>query len=356
MKLNTPLKIALFISLIVSIITSIILITITYFWRIEINYLYILLAVIIIHLSSFSLIYFLLKKLITKKIKILYRIIHNYKINKEDFPINMDEDVLATTEEDVMDWVKLNRDEILKLKEQELFRKEFLGNLSHELKTPIFSIQGYILTLLEGGLEDKDINTKFLNRAAKGVDRMTRIIKDLDVITKFESDRIELNVLNNNIVTISNEVIDALEMKAKENDVTLRFNKKYSEAIIVKCDADKITQVLSNLINNAINYSKKNGYIELRFFDIEDNVLVEVSDDGIGIKKEHIPRLFERFYRIDKSRARNQGGTGLGLAIVKHIIEAHGQSINVRSTKNEGSTFSFTLKKGKKNFLINRDN
>ena len=346
MKLNTPLQIALFISLLISLITSSILLTITYFARIEIHYIYISLYTIVIFLICFCLIYFLLEKLITKKIKTLYRIIHNYKINKNDFPINMNENVLYDAEEDVVDWVKLNRSEILKLKEQESFRKEFLGNLSHELKTPIFSIQGYILTLLEGGLEDKDINSDFLNRASKSVDRMTRIIDDLDIITKFESDRIELNILNNNIVAIANEALNDLEIRAKENDITLKFNKQYSEDITVKCDADKITQVLSNLINNAINYSKKGGYIELRFFDIEDNILIEVSDDGIGIKKEHIPRLFERFYRVDKSRARNQGGTGLGLAIVKHIIEAHGQSINVRSTKNEGSTFSFTLKKG----------
>ena len=347
MKLNTPLRIALFLALVLSVVASTTLVTTAYLSSVKVDNLYLLLSAIVIYLTSFALIYFLLEKLITKKIKTLYRIIHNYKINKEDFPIKMNEDILSSTEEDVKDWLNINKAEILKLKEQELFRKEFLGNLSHELKTPIFNIQGYILTLLEGGLEDKEINTKFLNRASKGVDRMTRIIEDLDVITKFESDRIELNFLNNNIVAISKEVIDDLEMKAKENDVMLRFNKKYSEAIMVKCDSDKITQVLSNLINNAINYSKKEGYIELRFFDIEDNVLIEVSDNGIGINKEHIPRLFERFYRVDKSRARNQGGTGLGLAIVKHIIEAHGQTINVRSTQNEGSTFSFTLKKGK---------
>ena len=230
---------------------------------------------------------------------------------------------------------------------QEEFRREFLGNLSHELKTPIFSIQGYILTLLEGGLEDENINRAFLERASKGVDRVTGIIEDLDLITRIESERLKLNLAPVNILSLAREIVESLEIKAQKRNVKLSLDWKRigSQEINVLCDRDKIGQVLSNIINNSINYGVENGHTEVRFFDLEDNILIEVSDDGVGIREEHLPRLFERFYRVDKSRARNEGGTGLGLAIVKHLVEAHGQTIDVRSTEGQGSTFSFTLKK-----------
>ena len=264
--------------------------------------------------------------------------------------MSMNEDVLEKSEQEVMSWVDKNREEIEKLKLQEEFRREFLGNLSHELKTPIFSIQGYILTLLEGGLEDENINRTFLERASKGVDRMTGIVEDLDMITKIESERLKLNLDKVDVVDLAKEIIESLEIKAEKRKVKLMLDLKRigSHEVNVLCDRDKIGQVLTNLINNSINYSVENGRTEVRFFDLEDNVLIEVSDDGVGIKEEHLPRLFERFYRVDKSRSRNEGGTGLGLAIVKHIVEAHGQTINVRSTEGKGSTFSFTLRKLKK--------
>ena len=176
---------------------------------------------------------------------------------------------------------------------------------------------------------------------------MTRIVEDLDVITKFESERIKLNIEKTDVIHLAKDIIEGIEIYALEKGVNVVFNENYIVPIEVYCDRDKIGQVLTNLINNAINYSKEGGRVEVRFFDIEDNVLVEVSDDGIGMDEKHLNRIFERFYRVDKSRARNQGGTGLGLAIVKHIVEAHGQSIDVRSTKSVGSTFSFTLKKAK---------
>lgn len=297
--------------------------------------------------STYLLIYYLLEKLITQKIRLLYRTIHNFKINRGDFPLKMSEDVLGKTETEVIGWVEKSREEIEKLRHQEEFRREFLGNLSHELKTPIFSIQGYILTLLEGGLEDENINRAFLERASKGVDRMTGILEDLDVITKIESEKLVLNTGSVNIVDLAKDIVESLEIKAQKRNVTLSLDWKRggSQEINVICDKDKIGQVLGNLINNSINYGVENGHTEVRFFDLEDNILIEVSDDGIGIKEEHLPRLFERFYRVDKSRVRNEGGTGLGLAIVKHLVEAHDQTISVRSTVGQGSTFSFTLKK-----------
>jgi len=298
-------------------------------------------------LFSYLIIYYLLEKLITQKIRLLYRTIHNFKINRGDFPIKMNEDVLGQSEKEVLSWVEKNREEIDKLRHQEEFRREFLGNLSHELKTPIFSIQGYILTLLEGGLEDENINRLFLERASKGVDRMTGIIEDLDMITKIESEKLKLNTAVVNIVELAKEISESLEFKAQKRNVTLSLDWKRagSQEINVLCDEDKIGQVLTNLINNSINYGVEGGNTEVRFFDLEDNILIEVSDDGIGIAEVQLPRLFERFYRVDKSRSRNEGGSGLGLAIVKHIVEAHGQTINVRSTVGQGSTFSFTLKK-----------
>ena len=347
MRIKTPNQFAFLLATVVAIFFTVFVLVLNYILEFQVSIVYYLISIIVLWLFSYFIIYYLLEKLITQKIRVLYRTIHNYKISKEDFPIDMSQDLLSATEKEVMNWAESNREEIAKLKGQEAFRKEFLGNLAHELRTPIFSIQGYILTLLEGGLDDDKINKEFLKRASKGVDRMTRIVEDLDVITKFESERIKLNIEKADIIQLSEEIMEGVEIYALEKRVKVTFNKNYNVPIDVLCDRDKIGQVLTNLINNAINYSKEGGGIEVRFFDIEDNILIEVSDDGIGMDEIHLNRIFERFYRVDKSRARNQGGTGLGLAIVKHIVEAHGQSINVRSTKGKGSTFSFTLKKAK---------
>ena len=291
------------------------------------------------------LIYLLLESFINQKIRLLYRMVQSYKMTKIDHNIDMREDILSLTEVDILKWVKTNRAELSKLKEEEKFRREFIGNLAHELKTPIFSIQGYILTLLEGGLDDDNVNRKFLNRTLKGVERMNRIISDLDMITKFESEKIDMDFKENNLVEIGNEIIESLELKAQEKKVKIEFSKSYDSPIKVMCDKSKIGQVFQNLIMNAVNYSEPESKVVIRFINLDKNILIEVEDDGIGIEEKHLNRLFERFYRVDKSRARNEGGTGLGLAIVKHIIEAHGHKIQVRSTLSKGSTFYFTLSK-----------
>lgn len=297
---------------------------------------------------GYFLIYYLVDKFVYAKVKLIYKSISSTKIRKSDKEqISRSEDMLAEVNQEVAKWAEDQKKEIEKLIIQEEFRREFLGNLAHELKTPVFSIQGYILTLLEGGLEDPNINRDFLERAANGVDRITHIIEDLDAITKLESGIVSLNLKKTDIVDLCEEILESLEMKAEEKHITLGFNRNYDKPIYVECDSGRIAQVISNLVVNSINYGKEEGKTTIRFFDMDDKIMVEVADDGPGIAQEHLPRIFERFYRVDKSRSRHAGGSGLGLAIVKHILEAHNETINVRSTEDVGTTFSFTLKRAK---------
>ncbi|MEO0404089.1 MAG: ATP-binding protein [Bacteroidota bacterium] len=220
-----------------------------------------------------------------------------------------------------------------------------MGNLAHELKTPVFNIQGYILTLLEGALEDPDNNRKFLKKAAKSVDRITALIEDMDVITKIEDGHYDMETSKFDLVELTKDVIDSVERKAKNAEISLLLKNPNQKSIMVTADMPKIEQVITNLLVNSIKYGKQDGKSIFSFYDMDDTVLVEVADDGIGISEDDLPRIFERFYRVDKSRSRHAGGSGLGLAIVKHIIDAHGQTVNVRSTPGVGSTFSFTLEK-----------
>jgi two-component system phosphate regulon sensor histidine kinase PhoR len=282
--------------------------------------------------------YFLIRKYIQKRIEILYRTIQNQKL---DVTNSFD---LETSEQDVKKWLSERSAEIEHLKDTEQFRRDFLGNVSHELKTPIFNIQGYVLTLLEGALEDKEINRKYLLRTEKSVERMISIVEDLESISHLETNVEEIKFGQFDIVATCSAVLDALEDKAKQNAISIVFDKEY-KPILVQADEQKISQVLTNLLVNSIKYGNQNGITKVHFFDMNDVLLVEVSDDGIGIEEPHLARLCERFYRVDDSRSREKGGTGLGLSIVKHIIESHQQTLNIRSTVGEGSTFSFTLKK-----------
>lgn len=298
-------------------------------------------------ISSFILLgagfYLLIYTAFNEKLKVIYRIIYNTKNPNKGKNLSLTTDRIEEALEEVTEWSKKETAEIEKGKEKEIFSREFIGNVSHELKTPVFTVQGYLLTLLDGGLEDESINRKFLERAYNGVDRMTRIIEDLDVITKIESGTLNLNITEFDVIELAQELMEELEILAKKKNITLRFGKENLSPIKVKADKSKIAQVLSNLINNAIYYGKENGETILRFLEVDNEILIEVADNGSGIAQEHLPRLFERFYRVEQSRDRNKGGSGLGLAIVKHIIESHGQSVNVRSTVGIGSTFSFTL-------------
>ena len=295
---------------------------------------------------ALAIIYSAIERFIYQKVRIIYKNIHRFKSTKERAKdVKMNEDVMDKVQNDVMDWATERVEEISQLKEQDSFRKDFIGNVAHELKTPVFNIQGYILTLLEGALEDPENNRKFLIKAAKNTDRMAALIEDLDVITKIESGYLELEQGTFNLSDLVTEVLDQLEQKAKRFGIQVEFVDEGRRNVDVVGDAPRIEQVVTNLVSNSLRYGKEVGKTQVRFFDMEEQVLIEVADDGIGMSEEHLPRIFERFYRVDKSRSRNAGGSGLGLSIVKHIIEAHEQSISVRSTPNKGSTFSFTMKK-----------
>ena len=241
---------------------------------------------------------------------------------------------------------KTRLEEINILKDQENYRREFLGNVSHELKTPLFTIQGYILTLIEGALKDKKVRGKYLRRSAKGVDRLISIVKDLDLITQFESGIKTVDKTNFNIYELIENVYDLMEFESEKNNTKLLVYNENNTPVIVNADKERILQVLTNLVVNSIKYGKEGGYTKVKVEEYDkDRIIVRIKDNGEGIEDEHLPRLFERFYRIDKNRSRKKGGSGLGLSIVKHIIEAHQEQIFVESKIGQGTEFSFTLQK-----------
>ncbi len=257
-------------------------------------------------------------------------------------------DPIQNVEDEVRHWATQRTSEISRLQDQEKFRREFLSNISHEFKTPLFAVQGYIETLLEGIIEeDPDTALHFLNKASKNIDRLTYLINDLDEITKLETGIISLNIERFDIVQLINETKEQLEDKAKNHDIQLLFNIKSNNPIYVKADRKKIQQVLVNLIDNSIKYGKPQGKTTISVFHLIDQILIEVTDNGIGIEEKSVARVFERFFRTDKSRSRDIGGSGLGLSIVKHIVEVHEQTVNARSTEGVGTTFGFTLSKAK---------
>ena len=293
---------------------------------------------------TFVIIQWRIEQFIYSRIKKLYddlTILQSSAINTG--PVTTDMKTLTAEIEKFAQEKKL---EIVGLKVREQYRKDFLGNISHELKTPLFMIQGYILTLLDGAVDDKKVAKKYLQRAAKGVDRLAYIIKDLDLITKFEAGNLTVEPEAFDAVELVKSVFEMLEMRASKKNITLTFDMEYQQPIFVWADAEKIQQVLTNLIVNAIKYGHEDGTIEVSIEDlVKSKVIIRITDNGEGIAKEHIPRLFERFYRVDKSGSRKEGGSGLGLSIVKHIIEAHGEKIYVESVLGVGSEFSFTLEK-----------
>ena len=301
---------------------------------------------LVFYAATFFLIQFRVEHFIYKRVKKIYDDVSLLETTSYvNQPVTTD---MATLTKEVKKFARDKKLEIETLKIREEYRKEFLGNVSHELKTPLFTIQGYLLTLLDGAMEDKNIRTKYLERAEKGVERLIYIVKDLDMITKLEVGEINLDVTRFNIVEVIQNVFDLFEMKAANKNITLTFDTKYAKPIWVMADQEKIQQVVTNLVVNSIKYGKKGGTTEVGIEDLTKNkVIVRITDNGEGIEKQNIPRLFERFYRVDKSGARSEGGSGLGLAIVKHIIEGHDEKIYVESQIGVGSEFSFTLEKTK---------
>jgi two-component system phosphate regulon sensor histidine kinase PhoR len=305
-------------------------------------------------ISSYVVFYYLIEKYVYSKIKLIYKLIHNLKLGRDlrdALGEHVSADPINDVEQEVKAWAKEKKSEIDELRKQERFRREFLSNISHEFKTPLFAIQGYIEAIQEDNFEDTDMARQFLEKAEKNVDRLSYLIQDLDEISKLESGEMPINYAKFKINDLIKEVFESLELKAKQYQIKLIFKQKYDDAIMVVADREKIRQVLVNLIDNSFKYGKEEGSTAVSLFELHDQVLVEVTDDGIGIGEKYLPRLFERFFRTDTSRSRQIGGSGLGLSIVKHIIEAHQQTINVRSTEGLGSTFGFTLQKAKQSAL-----
>jgi two-component system phosphate regulon sensor histidine kinase PhoR len=295
---------------------------------------------------SYFIFRYTLDRFIYSKIRLIYKSIHSVKAGKgERVRFKPGADVIENVRNDVERWEGIHQEEIDRLKQLEQYRRDFIGNISHELKTPLFNVQGYVETLLDGGLEDPMINKEYLRRTEKSVERLIRIVEDLDEIAQLESGQISLNISRFDIVALTREVIDLLEMKARKYEVMITLPEQ-QKPLMVEGDREKIRQVLTNIIDNTIRYRNEQApRTKIGFFDMDENILTEVTDNGIGIDQEEVPRVFERFYRTGRGRAKSKKGKGLGLAIVKHIIEAHQQTVNVRSTIGVGTTFGFTLRK-----------
>lgn len=344
MKLRRTYKFAYKTSLLQTLVVAILIIILSYFFFKIVNIWFVFLASLLFYSISFLIIQFRVEQFIYKRVKNIYdevSLLDVSDLKKKSITSDME-----TLSKEVKKFAEDKRLEIEMLQIREEYRREFLGNVAHELKTPLFTVQGYILTLIEGAINDKSIRNKYLKRANKGVERLIDVIKDLDMISKLETGDLNPVFEEFNIVELIENVFELLEMKAKKRGISLSFDKIYRIPVFVNADINRIQQVLINLIENSIKYGKINGKTVLSISNYnDDKLLIKVSDDGEGIKDNNISRLFERFYRVDKSRSRDEGGSGLGLSIVKHIIETHGQQVFVDSEYGKGSTFSFTLEK-----------
>jgi two-component system, OmpR family, phosphate regulon sensor histidine kinase PhoR len=305
-------------------------------------------SVILVFGAVYLLVYFMLTSFIYNKINPIYNTISNLKESETKLQKELDKkDMIEDLNREVEDWATSKTREIDQLKEMELYRKEFLGNVSHEIKTPLYNVQGYIANLLDGGLEDPAVNRVYLERAEKSMNRLINIVSDLDIISGLDSGEVKIHFENFDIVQLVRDIFELQEMRAQAMGISLKLKNHRESTIMVHADRRRIQEALINLVVNSIKYGNQDGCTSVGFTDLEDKVLIEVSDNGLGIPADDIPRVFERFYRVNKSRSRNQGGTGLGLAIVKHVVEAHNQAIRVKSKEGKGTTFSFALRKGR---------
>jgi two-component system phosphate regulon sensor histidine kinase PhoR len=337
----SPRQLAAFTAVILAFPVAIGILILTSNWQIG------LASLIVVFGGGYWLILVTMERFIYRKIKLIYKLIYQTKATKKEemyFKYILPQKSIDEVRADVEEWGERRNREIELLRQNEAYRKEFLQNLAHEFKTPIFAIQGYVDTLLGGAMEEEAIAKRFLENTAKNVDRLVNLMNDLDEISKLERGEQLLAKQNFIIQDLIREVYDSLSIKTQAKNIRTLIKKGCEAPITVFADKEKIKQVLINLVENATKYGKQNGNITASIYDTDDqHVLVEISDDGIGIEEEHLPRIFERFYRTDTARSRDKGGTGLGLAICKHIIEAHGQSIHVRSTPDVGTTIGFTV-------------
>ena len=304
-------------------------------------------AFFIILSGSYLLIFFIIQQFIYRKIKLIYKFIYQTKASKKQevyYKYILPQKSIDEVRQDVEAWGEQQQKEIQVLKENESFRKEFLQNLSHEFKTPVFAIQGYIETLLGGAMNNTEINERFLHKASKNVERLVNLIQDLDEISRLERGELKLAKQNFIIQDIVRDAFESLSIKAEQQHISFGIKKGCEPPFVVYADKEKVRQVIINLIDNSIKYGKQRGNITASIYNTDGkNILVEMSDDGIGISEKNLSRIFERFYRTQDGRTRDVTGSGLGLAICKHIIEAHGHSIHVRSTEDVGTTIGFTL-------------
>ncbi len=349
MKNATPQQISNRTTLILSAIVFVLLLLYKLFFPAQLSWIIVIALPLVILIAGSFLFYYFMENFIYRKIKLIYKTIYDTKSTddlKQSKP-KIKKDIIDYAESEVIEWKKIKSKELKRRKQNEQFRKEFLGNVFHELKTPIFNIQGYLETLIDGGIKDENINFKFLKKANKNVGRMAEIVDDLQMISNLEDGSFALAQIKFDITQLVSDVLDQHDIRASKKSINLSIKEGCEESFLVFADREMIQQVLTNLVTNSIKYGKEGGRTQVGIYDMNENILIEVSDNGMGIEQEHLPRIFERFYRIDKDRSRSLGGSGLGLSIVKHIIEAHGQTVNVRSAPKVGTTFGFTLKKTK---------
>ncbi len=346
-KNQTPQQLSLYIAATSATIVILLVFLLEFSGALQLSWVEISAVFTLVFCVAFMANFYLIRYYIFRRIKLIYKIIHRHK-QPSDFKagkIEMNKNILDEVEREVDEWAERHNEDYEELERLASYRRRFIGDVSHELKTPIFNIQGFIHTLLDGALNDPKVNMQFLHRAAKNADRLQAIVEDLETINKLEAGQMVLDLREFDIHDLAEEVFADLEMRAEEHRVRLVFKDGANQHYRVRADKENIRQVMMNLVHNSIKYGKEGGLTKVSFYDMETFILVEISDNGIGIQPEHLDHLFDRFYRADKSRSRDAGGTGLGLSIVKHIIEAHKQTVNVRSTQNQGSTFGFTLEK-----------
>jgi two-component system, OmpR family, phosphate regulon sensor histidine kinase PhoR len=341
----SPRQLSAFTALILSVPIGLLL------WFVEKNWLLAVIYVVILFICSYFLISFVLERFIYRKIKLIYKFIYQTKATKREetyYKYILPQKSIDEVREDVEAWASEKKEEIDLLRSNEQFRKEFLQNLSHEFKTPIFAIQGYVDTLLHGALENPEVNRRFLEKAGTNVERLTNLLTDLDEISKLERGELPLIKQNFVIQELVKETFESISIMAEHKNIRCFIKKGCESPLMVFADKEKIRQVLLNLVENSIKYGKQNGTITASMYNTDGkHILVELSDDGIGISERHLTRVFERFYRTDSGRSMDLTGSGLGLAICKHIVEAHGQTIHVRSRENVGTTIGFTLDRKK---------